>query len=311
MPSLGPRSTDFHRLTAGSEARARENRKARVMAIVADGLPTPQGRIFELVRLLSEPVMDLGGVTEIIRSEPLLNVQILGLLNSTSSEEPRQTMEFSEAVVLLGAERLRILASGCALAEFAGRHLPIETMRAFWYHSLLTGVLSEKIAREAEPESVERAYLGGLLHDIGRLPLLIAEHEEEARAARTTGCVHDQPACERSHFGVDHCEVGRWIALSGNFSSWMVDVVEHHHDPSRAAEDANLVAIVTAADRYSQSSSQFDAREESTWPDEVQSYADLLTRTRPRWLLEDNRAAQSQFLENSPLDSPFPSFGSS
>jgi HD-like signal output (HDOD) protein len=172
-------------------------------------------------------------------------------------------------------------------------------------------LLSEKIARQAQPQAVERAYLGGLLHDIGRLPLLIAEHEEEPRAAMPTHHVHDHPTCECSHFGVDHCEVGRWIALSGNFSPWMVDVVEHHHDPSQAAEDVNLVAIVAAADRHSQSSSQFDGHGNSAWPDGIRSYEDLLSRARPRHLLEDNRAAQSQFLENSPLDSSFPSFGSS
>ena len=131
MPSLGPSTADFHRPTSSSKGIARENRKSRVMSIVADGLPIPQGRVFDLIRLLSEPVMDLGGVAEIISTEPLLNAQVLGLLNSSPFEEYQQPPSVPDAVVLLGSERLRILVLGCALAEFAGRRLPFETMRDF------------------------------------------------------------------------------------------------------------------------------------------------------------------------------------
>ena len=118
---------------------------------------------------------------------------------------------------------------------------------------------------------------------------------------------------ERSYFGVDHCEVGRWIALSGNFAPWMVEVVEHHHDPSKSVEDATLVAIVAAADRCDQTPAAFDLREDSerqacaeAYPE---PYGDLLYGMRPQRLLEENGAAQSQFLENPRLCTPFPRFG--
>lgn len=288
---MGPNTAYFDCASVACQSVARENRKRRVMSIVADALPTPQGRIFDLVRLLAEPVKDLKAITEIVRQESLLNTQILGLAKTYTAADGYEPPHFSEALVLVGAERLSILAAGCAVAEFAGRRLPAETIRDFWYHSLLTALVSEKIAREVHPESIERAYLAGLLHDIGRLPFLIALHEEELKAEKTSVRLHDQPSSERNYFGLDHCEVGRWMAFSGNFSPWMRDVIEHHHDPSLAMEDPNLVAIVAAADRSNAVFSQFDTH-----------------RVRPHRLLQEIQELQAHPVESSPFELLVPNF---
>jgi putative nucleotidyltransferase with HDIG domain len=289
--NLGPDTTYSNCASPTCPSAARENRKKRVMSIVADALPTPQGRIFDLVRLLAEPVKDLKAITEIVRQESLLNTQIMDLVTSSTSADVYEAPHFSDALVLVGSERLSILAAGCAVAEFAGRRLPAETIRDFWYHSLLTALLSEKIAREVHPESIERAYLAGLLHDIGRLPFLIALHDEEASLGKPVVQLQDQPASERNYFDLDHCEVGRWIAFSGNFSPWMRDVIEHHHDPSLATEDPQLVAIVAAADRSNAALSQFDPQ-----------------RTRSNRLLREIQKLESHLVEGSSFELLTPNF---
>src|SRR5581483_5243784 len=102
-----------------------------------------------------------------------------------------KSQSIAEFLILLGSERLRILALGCAVAEFAGKRLPVETMRDFWQHSILTALLSARIAREARAESIERAYLAGLLHDVGKLPLLVAAHEQQSADGRRSVELHE------------------------------------------------------------------------------------------------------------------------
>jgi HD-like signal output (HDOD) protein len=314
MPRLGP-AVELQCQIPTGEAAARQERKNRVMSLVAEGFPVPQGRLFELIGLLGEPVTDLRGVSQILRDEPRLGAQILGLLRSSSLPEYRCAAGVPEAVVLLGSERLRMLVLGCALADFAGRRLPAEAVRRFWHHSLLTALLSQKIAAEVQPEFAEHAYFAGLLHDIGRLPLLIVGQEEEQTGAGFSSRVHDDPAREREYFGVSHCDVGRWIACCGNFPSWMADVVEHHHDPRQAAEEATLTAIVAAGDQCCQPLPAPEARAAQcpppaarsgeTWPADAN-----LFQCRPPHLLTDDRALHSQFLESSTAYTPFPRFGS-
>lgn len=251
MPSLGPRADNSWSANE-FESQARENRKQRVISLLAEGLPVPQGRIFDLLRLLAQPVLDLNGITEIVRTEPLLNTHVEGLLRSYSCDEnPAKRAGVPEFLILLGSDRLRILALGCALAEFAGKRLPVEVMRDFWQHSILTALLSSRVARETHPESVERAYLAGLLHDVGKLPLLVAAHEQREAVEDLLVAPHHEPEEERAYFGLDHTEIGRWMALSGNLPGWMIDVLTHHHDHASATEDPTLVAIVATADHCS------------------------------------------------------------
>lgn len=310
MPIQEPGAAEPRRPAFCSEVLARERRKKRVLSLVAAGLPMPQGRVFELLRTLREPVLDLAWLTKIIRAEPLIQAHLLSILHCSWFEPCERPLELSEAVVLLGSERLRILALGCALAEFAGRRLPPATMRSFWRHSILTAMLSERIAREAHPELAEQAYLAGLLHDIGRLPLLIAAGEQQQRGEPIPQALDDEPAREHSYFGAHHGEVGRWVALSANCAPWMVDVLAHHHNPTHASEDPALVAIVAAADRSSQPSFEDQALGPEAEARSLPPCAELLGLARPSGLLEEHRAALSRFLEDSRWGAaPYPRFG--
>jgi HD-like signal output (HDOD) protein len=55
---------------------------------------------------------------------------------------------------------------------------------------------------------------------------------------------------EREYFGIDHCEVGRWIGVSWNFSPALLEVMVSHHNPQEATHDSQLAGVVAAADRF-------------------------------------------------------------
>jgi hypothetical protein len=103
---------------------------------------------------------------------------------------------------------------------------------------------------------------------------------------------------ERGYFGVDHCEVGRWLALCGGFASWIVDVVEHHHNPSKACEEPSLVAIVAAGERCCR---PHDPGEPQVLPGPFEGDGCETRRIlslRPASLAAKDRAAHSWFLES-------------
>jgi len=96
---------------------------------------------------------------------------------------------------------------------------------------------------------VEQAYLAGLLHDVGVLPLLILALRSKEPTV-TPGAIlwGESVESEQKQFGVDHCSVGKCIGLSWNFSAELIDVLEHHHQPQEARQNVVLVEIVRAAD---------------------------------------------------------------
>jgi len=139
----------------------------------------------------------------------------------------------------------------CSVMEFSGRQLPRGEVQTFWQHSFMSGLLSERIAKWMEYSEREQAYLGGLLHDIGMLPLLVVAAEEHLLKGETvSGPWGGSLEAEKDFFGLNHCEVGGWIGKSWNFFPSFIDVFENHHHPERSVRDPYLVGIVSAADHF-------------------------------------------------------------
>jgi HD-like signal output (HDOD) protein len=150
------------------------------MSILNEGLPTLPTYVFELNTLLSSASVDLKRVGKVIRNDPSLSAQVLRLCNSALFSLRRRVLSIEEAAILMGSERLRTLVLTCSIMEFTGRQLPRGKVQAFWQHSFMSGMLSERVAKWIEYSEREQAYLGGLLHDIGALPLLVVAKEENS-----------------------------------------------------------------------------------------------------------------------------------
>jgi HD-like signal output (HDOD) protein len=230
-----------------------ERRKKRLMNLLSKGLPTLPAYLLDLNALLSSPAVDLKKVGKVIRTDPSLTAQVLRLCNSALFGLRRRVLSIEQAAVLLGTERLRTLMLTCSVMQFAGKTVPVKQLMGFWQHSFLSALLSERIARTVEYPEKEQAYLGGLLHDIGQLPLwmLLMEESAKDRPLPPANWV-DNLKLEREYFGTDHGKVGRWMGVAWNFMPSFMDVFEHHHDPENAQHDPYLVGVVSAADQFLQ-----------------------------------------------------------
>jgi len=237
--------------TASFLLAEQERRKKRLTGILSQDLPTLPTYVLDLNALLSSPTVDLKKVGKVIRTDPSLSAQVLRLCNSALFGLRRRVLSIEQAAILLGTERLRTLVLTCSLMQFAGKRVPSAQLVSFWQHSFLTALLSERISRQVDYFEKEQAYLCGLLHDIGQLPLSILALEEEAKKRRLPppDCL-DNITLERDYFGMDHCKVGRWMAVAWNFMPSFVDVFEYHHTPERAEHDPYLVGIIAAADQF-------------------------------------------------------------
>lgn len=246
-------------------ARERERRKTRLMAILSRGLPTLPDYVLDLNALLKTSPVDLKAVGKVIRRDPSLSAQVLRVCNSAMFGLRRRVINIEEAAILLGVDRLRTLVLTCSVMQFASKRLPPEQLSTFWQHSFLTALLSERIAQLTGYSEKEQAYLGGLLHDFGQLPLWMLVIEETA-ASRTPPPENwaDNIQLEQDYFGLDHCKVGRWIAVAWNFMPSFFDVFEFHHHLEESAHDPYLAGIVAAADRFLATQTEYAAHSENS-----------------------------------------------
>lgn len=246
-----PPSATEPALAGTEDQEARQNRKLALMAALSEGLPTLPAYVFELNSLLAANPVNFRRVVEVIRTDPSLMAQVLRLCNSAFLGFRNRVTKIQHAVMLVGTERLRTMVLTCSLVEYVGHRVASEDIQSFWQHCFLTAALSERLARAISYPQPEQAYLAGLLHDIGALPLLVVTSTEaRGREAFLTSGWGESLEMERERFGSDHCEVGRWIGVSWNFSPTLLEVMVSHHRPLEATEDPRLVGVVAAADQF-------------------------------------------------------------
>jgi putative nucleotidyltransferase with HDIG domain len=174
--------------------------------------------------------------------------KILRIINSAYYGLRQEVRSVEHAVNYLGIQQIRNLVVSSALVEsFRFDHGVIEP-RCVWEHSLGCAIGAKRIGDLLPRLDGDQAYLGGLLHDIGRIFLLskYPDRYGEVVAVSERGLMTLRSA-ERSHFGGTHEEIGFELGKSWGFSDTVLAAVRHHHAAAKAGELAPLVAVVSFA----------------------------------------------------------------
>jgi HD-like signal output (HDOD) protein len=121
-----------------------------------------------------------------------------------------------------------------------------ESAERFWLHALQTGMLSRLFAERTGCPWGEEAFVGGVLHDSGRLVLL---QHHTTRYLELCAEREPVPQIERARFGTDHCEVGALLAQHWGLPAHLTATCRDHHlDISDDHPHAELLKLVQAAD---------------------------------------------------------------
>jgi putative nucleotidyltransferase with HDIG domain len=168
---------------------------------------------------------------ELLQADAALSAELLRRANSALYAFRWQILSLQHAVVILGLDKVRNLAMTLGLGAYLRPALRAAVLRRCWRHSLTCALLSEHIA-PAWGIPADQTYAAGLLHDIGRLALLVKHPQSYADLLSVeTNDRSNVLDAERELFNVDHCEAGAWLAEKWNFPKLLAQVVARHHDP--------------------------------------------------------------------------------
>jgi HD-like signal output (HDOD) protein len=214
-------------------------------------MPTIPVVLAPLLRYLDQPMehVEIQQVVDLISQDKSLAAQCLHMANSPLFGRWQTVDNLRSAVLALGLQRMRDIAVSCSvltlLPKDAGHVDPI----VFWEHSLGCALVCRQFARKINFPDPGKAYLAGLLHDIGIiahlwiLPLEFAATLELAQSQHIP--LHE---AELITLGVTHCETGRIVAERWHLSPDLTTVLGCHHFLDRAASHRDLVALVSLSD---------------------------------------------------------------
>jgi putative nucleotidyltransferase with HDIG domain len=124
-----------------------------------------------------------------------------------------------------------------------------KTMIGLWEHSIGTALFSRLIALRTGHKEPDEVSVDGLLHDIGKVFLVLQFPDEYQKALTLTQedgiIIHE---AEKSCFNTTHASVGSWMARKWRFPSKLTDVIEYHHKPHLTKSTPAESAIVHIAD---------------------------------------------------------------
>jgi len=186
-----------------------------------------------LLQALSKEDVEIRELTRLISSDAAFSAEILRLANSALFGLEGQVNSLTHAVLLLGLSRVKGLAMTVAIMKgYLKGVLKSETLRRCWTHSLACAFLAEELAPACGLDK-DYAYTAGLLHDIGRLSILVtypAEYTNLLKVAEDNS--FDVLECERQLFDIDHCQAGQWLAAQWKLPPEFGEVLSHHHEPA-------------------------------------------------------------------------------
>ncbi len=118
---------------------------------------------------LQEHAIDLRTVSGLILSDLGATVQVLRKVGDLFGPAPGRPLHMEDCIVCLGKESLLRAIPAMTFAR-DGRHALIA---ASWEYARLVGEAARKIAGALPGVDPEKAYLAGLFHDLGTIPMLL------------------------------------------------------------------------------------------------------------------------------------------
>ena len=133
-----------------------------------DKMPTLPVTLIPLLRYLEQPLenVDVRQVVDLISQDKSLTAQCLQMANSPLFGRWQSVDSIKNAVVSLGLQRMRDIAVSCSMLTLVPSASKVDPV-VFWEHSLGCALVCRQFARKIKYSDPEKAYLGGLLHDIG------------------------------------------------------------------------------------------------------------------------------------------------
>ena len=214
-------------------------------------IPTIPAVLAPLLRYLQQPVeqLDVQKVTDLLAQDKSLAAQCLQMANSPLFGRWQKVDSLRGAVVSLGFHHVSDIAMSCGVMNMLpGEKTSLDPV-VFWEHSLGCALVCRTLARKINLSDPAKAYLAGLLHDIGiiaNLWVLPKEFRIAYEIAKTEAIPLDE--AEQRSLGFTHCDSGRLLAENWGLAPDLVEVVAHHHSPDKSEHDTGLVALVHIAD---------------------------------------------------------------
>jgi HD-like signal output (HDOD) protein len=202
-------------------------------------LPPLDENVEQIVRAAAERQADPAALEQLICRDSGLCANLLLLANCACvapEDRPQPIQSIRAALDVVGLDALAAVV-GASYAWNTVEHT-LEPLHRQWaeyiQHSREISQISALLAELAGMPIPEREMYSasGLTHDIGRVVIMVASHNNSASLLGTTaGDMMGIVSSEQAAYGLDHCQIGFRLFHRWGFSDVMQQGILRHHSP--------------------------------------------------------------------------------
>lgn len=233
---------------------AAEKRKTlTVQEIVAklDDLPTLPAVVYELNRVINDPMSSTAEVERIMGNDQSLTAKVLRLANSAYYAIPGGVSSLQRAIAHIGYDTINQLALATSIIKaLDSKSADMFDIKEFWKHSLGVAMTAEIIARDVKYKTPSDLFTCGLVHDMGKIALFVVAQEQ---FLETVAYANENKLslieAEETLDLARHTHIGFELATKWRLPYQIQISVAHHHQKDPAlrgglSQEASLIVDI-------------------------------------------------------------------
>lgn len=212
----------------------------------------------EITQLFSDPSISARKIEMLIEKDPSLTVKVLSVANSPLFGLRRSVTNIGSAVLILGYQEIKSIVTSikmaAALKMKSDKYFDPDI---FLNHSLITGILTQRMSKDLGFNFDGDGFTAGMLHDMGIV--ILHEHFPQEFSQIAEYAAQNNVSflqAEYNILGLSHQEIGEFLADKWSLPAVLSDVLQFHHRPGFSKENNFLTSILHLADY---AASKFDS----------------------------------------------------
>ena len=200
----------------------------------------------EAVAIAADSNVTIAQLARVVSKDPALATRVIRLANAAYCAPLQTVTTITEAIVRIGTAGVRnLVITVCLAARGSDAKVYGPSGRDQIDHAIGTAYMAHLVAEQVG-WSQDEAFLGGLLHDVGKLLLLKLAHDYERWNATPIPKDELEDVLTK-----EHATIGGALLRSFQFPRHLVEGVMWHHEPLLSPTFQREAEVIYFADRLS------------------------------------------------------------
>ena len=193
----------------------------------------------EMQTVIQQPKSSPEELAEVIEKDPVISLRLISVSNSPIYRGISEIRNIKTAIPRLGLkETLNVVMTIANKGLYESEDVKYKIlMDKLWVHTLACGYGSKLIAKTLKLDDLEKYFLMGLTHDIGKTLLLKAF--SEVSQGRSLNIDAIEANLQEAHIGLGSMLLKRW-----GFDAEFINVISHHEDGEYSPDTVKEVLVV-------------------------------------------------------------------